>query len=203
MKLGYARVSRTDQNLDPQIGELKTAGVDRIFTDKLSGSINKRQGFEDLLDRARAGDVVIVCRLDRLARSLPNLLEIAATLERRSVNLISLGESIDTTTTAGKLVFQIFGAIAEFERNLIIDRTNAGLKAARAQGRVGGRKPALSDKAFKTALRMIQNGRKKRKDETELFREIAGVLHVSERTIRRVASGEYKIKKAEISTNGN
>lgn len=191
MKLGYARVSRIDQNLEPQTDALKAAGADHIFTDKISGAKAKRAGFDDLLKQAREGDVLIVWRLDRLARSLQNLLDISAELQRRGIQLISLSEGIDTTSTAGKLVFHIFGSIAEFERNIIIDRTHAGLEAARARGKKGGRKPALNPEQYQLAVKLISEGRTAGKEDSEIYRETAQVLHCSERTIRRVAAGEY------------
>src|ERR1700736_1608001 len=151
MLIGYARVSTADQNLDLQRDALKKAGSKRVFSDQMSGARADRPGLAEALSHARQGDALVVWRLDRLGRSLPNLIEVVAELERRGVGFKSLTESIDTTTTGGKLIFHIFGALAEFERNLIRERTNAGLAAARARGRVGGRPKA---KAFRNATQM-------------------------------------------------
>ena len=145
MKIGYSRVSTDDQNLDLQKDALKQAECERIYEDKITGSKMDRPGLNSLKDAIRENDVIIVWRLDRLGRSLKELIEIVTWLESQKVGLVSLNESINTTTITGKLIFHIFGAIAEFERNLIRERTQAGLKAARARGRVGGRPRKLSD----------------------------------------------------------
>lgn len=189
MKLGYARVSTADQNLDLQLDALKAAGAERVFTDTASGAAALRAGLADLIERVRKGDTVVIWRLDRLARSLKELIEIAANIEAAGAHLHSITEGIDTTTPAGRLFFHIFGSIAEFERNLIQERTQAGLAAARARGRTGGRKPALDadkQKAVKTMLAAA-----KRKKEDPRFGEIGRAVGVSERTIRRFATGQY------------
>jgi DNA invertase Pin-like site-specific DNA recombinase len=144
MLIGYARVSKEDQNLDAQKDELKTAGCEKIYTDKISGAIDDRTGLDELLSFARPGDVLVVCRLDRLGRSLKKLILLVEELSSKSIGFRSLRESIDTTTSGGKLVFHVFGALAEFERALISERTKAGLVAARARGRNGGR-PRIMD----------------------------------------------------------
>ena len=147
MLIGYARVSTDDQNLDLQKDALTQLGCNRIMEDRLSGAGAERPGLKSALDYARPGDVLVVWRLDRLSRSLKDLIEMVALLESKGVGLKSLQESIDTSSSSGKLVFHIFGALAEFERNLIRERTQAGLQAARARGRKGGRPKALnSDK---------------------------------------------------------
>lgn len=143
MLFGYARVSTTDQNLDLQKDALTKAGCEKLFTDIASGAISDRPGLKEAFEYLRGGDVLVVWRLDRLGRSLQHLLEVIHDLESRGIGFRSLSESLDTTTSGGKLVFQIFGALAEFERNLIQERTQAGLKAARARGRIGGRRPLL------------------------------------------------------------
>jgi DNA invertase Pin-like site-specific DNA recombinase len=183
MKIGYARVSKTDQKLELQTDALTAAGVEQIFTDKISGSKDQRDGLEKLLAIAREGDCVVVWRLDRLARSLKHLIELAALFESRGIQLISLSENIDTTTTTGKLFFQIFGALAEFERNVIIERTRAGLEAAKARGRSGGRKPVLTPEKRSVVQKLL-------KDSTD-YRSIALAVGASERTIRRFATGDY------------
>ncbi len=145
MLVGYMRVSTEDQNLDLQQDALKAIGCEKIFQDKISGIKVDRPGFEECLSFLRDGqDTLVVWRLDRLGRSLSHLIEVVKTLEARQIGFRSLQESIDTTTSVGKLVFHIFGAIAEFEKDLIRERTMAGLKAARARGRLGGRPKKLT-----------------------------------------------------------
>ncbi|MEO7673519.1 MAG: recombinase family protein [Pyrinomonadaceae bacterium] len=183
MKIGYARVSRTDQKLELQTDALKAAGVEQIFSDKISGSRSDREGLDSLLSVARAGDCIVVWRLDRLARSLKHLIELTAEFEKRGIQLASITEGFDTTKPAGKMVFHIFGAIAEFERNLIKERTRAGLDAAKARGRVGGRKRVITAEKEKTLRMLLESSRD--------FRSHAIVLGISERTVRRFAAGQY------------
>ncbi|NBJ14831.1 MAG: recombinase family protein [Dehalobacter sp. 4CP] len=144
MLIGYARVSTDDQNLDLQKDALTRAGCERILEDRLSGVKAERPGLKAALDYARRGDLLVVWRLDRLSRSLKDLIEMVALFEAKGIGLKSLQESIDTSSSSGKLIFHIFGALAEFERNLIRERTQAGLQAARARGRKGGRPKSLS-----------------------------------------------------------
>jgi DNA invertase Pin-like site-specific DNA recombinase len=139
MQIGYARVSTEDQTLDLQRDALTKAGCDRIFTDMMSGATADRPGLAQALVFARPGDTVVVWRLERLGRSLRHLIDAIIDLERRGVGFCSLTEAIDTTSPGGKLVFHLFAALAEFERDLIRERTRAGLTAARARGRTGGR----------------------------------------------------------------
>ena len=146
MLIGYARVSTQDQTLDLQKDALHKAGCQKIFTDVASGAKQERKGLEDALSHAREGDIIVVWRLDRLGRSITHLIETVSGLATRGVGFRSLTENIDTTTSGGKLVFHIFGALAEFERDIIRERTNAGLQAARARGRMGGRPKALTPK---------------------------------------------------------
>lgn len=150
MLIGYARVSTDDQNLDLQKDALIQAGCERILEDHQSGAKAARLGLQAALDYAREGDTLVVWRLDRLGRSLKDLIDLVTQLESRSIGLKSLHESLDTSSSSGKLIFHIFGALAEFERNLIRERTQAGLQAARARGRKGGRPQALD--AEKRAL---------------------------------------------------
>ena len=133
MLIGYARVSTQDQTLDLQKDALHKAGCQKIFTDIASGAKQERKGLEDALSHAREGDIFVVWRLDRLGRSITHLIETVSGLATRGVGFKSLTENIDTTTSGGKLVFHIFGALAEFERDIIRERTNAGLQAARAR----------------------------------------------------------------------
>ena len=146
LTFGYARVSTQDQTLDLQKDALKVAGCVRIFTDTLSGARAERPGLAAAFEQLRAGDTLVVWRLDRLGRTLKDLLERVARLERGGIAFQSLTEQLDTTTPAGTLIFHLFGALAEFERALIRERTQAGLVAARARGRKGGRPRALRGK---------------------------------------------------------
>ena len=146
MRIGYARVSTTEQNLDLQRDALKRSGCERIIEETASGGKVQRSGLERVQEMLRQGDVLAVWRLDRLGRSLKHLIEVMGGLEDQGIGFHSVTESIDTTTPGGKLVFHIFGALAEFERNLIRERTYAGLAAARARGKVGGRRRKLGEK---------------------------------------------------------
>lgn len=139
MQIGYARISTGDQTLDLQLDALKKSGCDRVFTETASGAKSDRPRLAEAVSFVRPSDTLVVWRLDRLGRSLQHLIEVLKGLEQRGIGFKSLTESIDTTTPGGKLIFHIFGALAEFERGLIQERTNAGLAAARARGRKGGR----------------------------------------------------------------
>ncbi|MCD6272759.1 MAG: recombinase family protein [Deltaproteobacteria bacterium] len=144
MLVGYARVSTDDQKLNLQRYALNQVGCEQIFEDQFSGAKAERSGLQQALQYARAGDTIVVWRLDRLSRSLKDLIEMVTLLESKGIGLKSLHEAIDTSSSSGKLIFHIFGALAEFERNLIRERTQAGLQAARARGRKGGRPKALN-----------------------------------------------------------
>lgn len=146
MKIGYARVSTDDQNLALQRDALNASGCERIFEDTESGAKASRPGLLACLEFARPGDVVLVWRLDRLGRSLGDLVQLVTGLEKRGVEFASLTEKIETGSASGKLVFHLFAALAEFERTLIQERTTAGLAAARARGKLGGRKPLAPEK---------------------------------------------------------
>ncbi len=176
--VGYARVSTQDQNADLQEDALREAGCEKVFTDKASGAQADRPQLEAALRYLREGDVLVVWRLDRLGRSLKHLITVVSDMEDRGVGFRSLTESIDTTTSPGKLIFHVFAALAEFERDLIRERTKSGLEAARARGRKGGRKPSLTPKKAQVARRMYSEG-----DST--VAEIAKVLGVSRATIYR------------------
>jgi len=179
MILGYARVSTEDQNLDGQRDALATAGAGRVFADKISGSLRARPELDRMLDQLRAGDVVVVTKYDRLARSLKDLLEIVETVQARGAGFRSLAEDIDTTTPAGRLVFHVFASIAQFERERIAERTREGLAAAKKRGRVSGRPPALSP-AQKAEVRRMRD------EEGRRLAEIAALFKVSVKTVRRV-----------------
>lgn len=144
MKLGYARVSTSEQVLDLQLDALRQAGCEQLFTDTISGVKTQRPGWEQLLAYARPGDAVVVWRLDRLGRSTRQLITLVEELGQRGLHLVSLQDPIDTTSPGGQLVFQIFCALAEHERNVLVQRTRAGLTAARARGRQGGRPAGLA-----------------------------------------------------------
>lgn len=152
MKIGYARVSTRDQNLDLQLDALKRAGCERIYQDVASGSTTARPALDELLGQLRAGDVLVIWKLDRMGRSLKHLVELVGNLIERKVGLLRLNDPIDTTSAQGRLVFNLFASLAEFERELIRERTQAGLTAARARGRVGGRPKGLSPQAQATAM---------------------------------------------------
>jgi DNA invertase Pin-like site-specific DNA recombinase len=156
MLLGYARVSTDDQNLDLQRDALLKAGCERVFEDTASGAKAERTGLAALLASLRKGDAVVIWRLDRLGRSLKDLIQLVERLDAAGVGLRSVQESIDTVSIGGRLVFHLFGALAEFERNLIRERTQAGLSAARARGRKGGRKKRLDPAKREIALRLYR-----------------------------------------------
>jgi DNA invertase Pin-like site-specific DNA recombinase len=156
--IGYARVSTLDQNPALQLDALAAAGCGKIFQDRISGARADRPGLQEALDYAREGDVLIFWKLDRLGRSLPHLIETVAALETRGVGFRSLTEAIDTTTPGGRLVFHLFGALGQFERDLIRERTRAGLAAAAARGRKGGRKPVVNADILARARGMVAKG---------------------------------------------
>lgn len=190
MKIGYARVSKTDQNLELQTDALHAAGVEKIYKDRLSGAKEDRIGLTEMMKVLRKADSVVVWRLDRLARSMQHLIELMQTFDAAGVQLVSITENIDTTTSTGRLIFHIFGSIAEFERNLIIERTNAGLAAARARGKLGGRRRALDADKLEIVKQKIAEAREQKKDPD--YRKIGHIVGASERTIRRVESGQYE-----------
>jgi DNA invertase Pin-like site-specific DNA recombinase len=179
MILGYARVSTDDQTLDGQHDALTMAGAGRIFADRISGTLRTRPELDRLLDQLRPGDVVVVTKYDRLARSLKDLLAIVETVEAKGAGFRSLAEDIDTTTPAGRLIFHVFASIAEFERDRIAERTREGLEAARRRGWVGGRPPALSP-AQKDEVRRMRD------TEGRRLTDIAALFKVSVKTVRRV-----------------
>lgn len=155
--IGYARVSTDDQNLDLQRDALQKAGCHVIYEETASGKNAARVELAQCLKALRPGDTLVVWRLDRLGRSLPDLVSIIGELEADGVGFQSITEKIETGSAAGKLIFHVFAALAEFERNLIRERTKAGLEAARARGRKGGRKPALTEKAVKEIRQLLKN----------------------------------------------
>ncbi len=158
MLIGYARVSTDDQNLDLQLDALKAAGCTQLFTDKVSGAAKTKDGLEGALLHAREGDVLVVWKLDRLGRTVKGLVELVEGLQARGVQFKSITDSIDTSTTAGRFFFHVMAALAEMERELIRERTNAGLSAARARGRLGGRKPKMDQAKTDAARKLLDAG---------------------------------------------
>ena len=187
MKIGYARVSTIDQNPNAQRDALKVAGCEKVVTEKVSGASLKRPKLEKLLRSLDAGDVLTVWRLDRVGRSLPHLLEVVADLKARDVGFQSLNETIDTTTANGELIFHLFASMAQFERSLIVERTQAGLMAAKKRGARLGRPPALTTARIKHARKLIEAG--------EQPTAVAASLGVNRSTLYRA------LKKTAI--NGN
>jgi DNA invertase Pin-like site-specific DNA recombinase len=179
MLIGYARVSTEDQTLNLQLDALQSVGCQQIFRDTASGTKAERPGLTRALEHVRNGDVLVVWRLDRLGRSLGSLIELMTLLDSRGIGFKSVTEQIDTTTSGGKLIFHIFGALAEFERNLIRERTQAGLAAARARGRKGGRPKRLDTD------RKVQMARQLHADPTNSIQEICRTLGVSRATLYR------------------
>src|SRR4051794_10306626 len=178
MLIGYARISTLDQTLHLQQDALTTAGCEQLYTDTVSGSVTERPGLTQALSHLRPGDTLVVWRLDRLGRSLPHLIETVKQLQERGVGFRSLQEQIDTTTSGGKLVIHVFGALAEFERDLIRERTHAGLQAARARGRLFGRPKVLSPKKVKQLKSLA-------KDKRNTVSEICQTLGISRATYYR------------------
>jgi len=176
MLIGYARVSTDDQHLDLQRDALTAAGCERIFEDTVSGAKSERTGLAALMNVLRAGDTVVIWRLDRLGRSLKNLIQMVERLETADVGLRSVQENIDTTTSGGRLVFHLFGALAEFERNLIRERTQAGLVAARARGRQGGRPKRLDPTKRALALKLYQ-------EKNHTIEQICKMMGISKSTL--------------------
>jgi DNA invertase Pin-like site-specific DNA recombinase len=175
--IGYARVSTDLQNLDLQLDALADAGSERVYRDTGSGSLKHRPELSACLDYLRAGDTLVVWRLDRLGRGLKHLIELVEQLQERTIGLRSLTEQIDTTSPAGRLQFHLFGALAEFEREIIRERTRAGLAAARARGRTGGRPLALTPEKIAAAEAMRGGG--------QPIAQIARVLGVHRATLYR------------------
>jgi len=156
--IGYARVSTAEQDTALQTDALRKVGCDKIFEDTASGAKAERPGLAAALAYVREGDTLVVWRLDRLGRSLPHLIETIGALQARGVGFRSLSEAIDTTTSGGRLIFHVFGALGQFERDLIRERTRAGLRAAAARGRKGGRKPVVTAEKLQRAREHIANG---------------------------------------------
>src|SRR3984885_13477705 len=201
MKIGYARVSTRDQNLDLQIRALQEAGCKKIYEERMSGVKADRPSLNDLLNHLRKGDVLIIWKLDRLGRSLKNLVEVVNQLMERKIGLQSLNDPVDTTTSHGRLTFNLFASLAEFERDIIRERTQAGLSAARARGRCGGRPSGLSSHAesIACAAETLYLERKLS------VREIAQKLHISKSTLyaylryRKIPIGKYALQRVVVT----
>ena len=178
MIIGYARVSTEDQNLDLQIDALKEAGCEKVFQEKISGAKKERDGLSKAIENLRTGDTLVVWKLDRLGRSLQHLISMVNELKERNVFFRSLKENLDTSSSTGKLIFHIFGALAEFERDIIQERTMAGLAAARSRGRVGGRPKIMDDGKVKLAKTLMA-------DNSRSGCEICEILGVSKATLYR------------------
>ncbi|MBC7798946.1 MAG: recombinase family protein [Pyrinomonadaceae bacterium] len=191
MKIGYARISTQDQNLDLQRDALEKVDCEKIFTDVASGAKDERRGLAQAVEYARDGDIHVVWKLDRLGRSLKHLIETVNLLHNKGVGFASVQENIDTTTPGGKLVFHVFGALAEFERELIRERTNAGLQAARARGRTGGRKEKLNPKQVEMVKAMVG-------DPNISITSICETFKISKPTLYRYVPAKTKIPKAEV-----
>lgn len=178
MLVGYARVSTQEQTLDLQKDALEKIGCTEVFTDVISGAKAERKGLKEALDYVREGDTLVVWRLDRLGRSPKHLIETITKLNNRKIGFKSITENIDTTTSGGKLIFHIFGALAEFERDIIRERTNAGLLAARARGRKGGRPKSLTGKKVAMAQELYNN-------KQNAIADICKTLGISRATLYR------------------
>lgn len=176
MLIGYARISTDDQTHILQLDALKQEGCEKIFQDTASGAKTERPGLNEALDFVRKDDTLVVWRLDRLGRSLKHLLELMSALEEKAIHFKSLQENIDTSTSGGKLIFHMFGALAEFERNLIRERTMAGLAAARARGRTGGRPKKLNEVKLKLLHKLYE-------ERQHSIKEICEMLGVSKSTV--------------------
>lgn len=159
MLIGYARVSTRDQNLELQTQALEAAGCDKIFTDKTSGSKTERKGLQEALDFLRPGDVLVVWKLDRLGRSIMHLVTLVESLRVKDIQFKSLTDSIDTSTPSGRFFFNLMASLAQMERELIIERTQAGLKAARELGRIGGRKRKMTHSKLESAKELLRQGK--------------------------------------------
>jgi DNA invertase Pin-like site-specific DNA recombinase len=188
MLIGYARVSTNDQDVTLQVDALKKKGCEKIYTEKASGAQRDRPELKAALEFMREGDTLVVWKLDRLARSLKQLIETIEELDARSIQFCSLTESMDTGTSGGRLFYHIFAALSEFERSLIYERTIAGLNSARKMGRLGGRPRALSERDLIEAKAML-------KDKNITISQVAKRLNVSESTFYRyIPGGRYQIK---------
>ncbi len=188
MLIGYARVSKTEQHLELQLDALNKAGCEQIYTDKITGSKTERKGLEEALSHLRKGDTLVVWRLDRLGRSLKHLIETLTDFREKGIEFKSLTENIDTSTPTGVLMFHFIGALAEFERNLIRERTNAGLEAARARGHFGGRRKVGETETKRMARKLYE-------DKSISIKDICKSLRISKSTLHRYVNENKPVKK--------
>jgi DNA invertase Pin-like site-specific DNA recombinase len=184
MKIGYARVSTNDQSLDLQIDSLNQAGCEKIYQEKISGMKDDRPQLLELIQFARKGDILVVYKLDRLGRSTKRIIELSEQLEQRGIELVSIRDNIDSTTAVGKAMFRMLAVLAEMERDLIVERTKAGLESARARGRNGGR-PKVDNKKVKKAIRLYNS-------HQYTVKEIEEMTGVSKATLYRSIKQENK-----------
>jgi len=194
VKIGYARVSTADQHLRMQEDALRSAGCEEIFTDVISGAKSLRPGLDKALEYVREGDTLVVWKLDRLGRSIQHLILLMTSLNERKIGFKSLQESIDTSTSGGKLIFHMFGALAEFERDLIQERTQAGLKAARARGKMGGRPPLLDTRQINRMIEMYN-------EQKNTVAEICKIYDISRPSFYNYLKNYLKQKHHSLQDN--
>ena len=192
MLIGYVRVSTNDQNTDLQRNALRSADCELIFEDKISGKTSERPGLKKALRHLRTGDTLVVWKLDRLGRSMRHLVMLTGQLRERGINFRSLTDSIDTSTAMGRFFFHVMGALAEMERELIIERTRAGLAAAREKGRIGGRRRIMTEEVTDRARRMLEQG--------ATLHQVALVLDVSVKTLYRYipAAEQQRLRESNL-----
>lgn len=193
MDVGYVRVSRNEQNPEMQRNELEASGCERIFEERISSRKESRPQLEAALDYCREGDRLVVWKLDRLGRSIKELIELVNSLEERGVEFKSSRESLDTSTPGGKLVFHVFASMAEFERDVIRERTMAGLESARVRGRKGGRKPVMDEKKIALASKLMR-------DREMPISEVSDAVGVSKATIYRYLKPDGTVRKDGAGT---
>lgn len=203
MKIGYARISTKGQNLDLQIDALQKAGCEKIYKDIISGSLSNRPALDKLLEDVNKNDVIVIWKLDRLGRSLKNLVDLINTLNEKGVGIQSLNDPVDTTTAQGRLIYNIFGSLAEFERELIKERTIAGLEAARGKGNIGGRPKGLTKKSQNIALTAEYLYKEEKLSVNEILEQLAigrATLYryLKYRNVPVSAITQRKTKKHEI-----
>ena len=190
MDIGYARVSTKDQNLDSQIDRLKQAGCEKIYSEKAGGGRAQRKELEECLEYLRDGDVLVVTKLDRLGRTVRQLIQLLETFKERGIGFKSLRENIDTTTAMGTFFFHVIAAFGELEREMIIERTNTGLEAARARGRVGGRPKTISQEQLDLALELYN-----KKEKT--VEQIVSLVGISKATLYRATKKQTRKKQVK------
>jgi DNA invertase Pin-like site-specific DNA recombinase len=195
MKIGYARVSTQDQKLELQLDDLKCYGCETVYKEKVSGKNKSRPQLEKMIDQLRSGDVVVVWKLDRLGRSLRDLIDLVSSFREKGVEFVSLKDGIDTGTATGRFTFNIFASLAEFEREIIRERTMAGLEAARSRGRKGGRPAGLSKEALVTA----KNAKILYDSGERTVKEIAESLEISRATCYRYIDIVREMEKSKLT----